>query len=47
MAAAARLLLAGLLALPALGTAWTQAETAAFLAEFLGQGRWRPLSAMT
>ena len=47
MAVAARLLLAGLLALPALGTAWTQAETAAFLAEFLGQGRWRPLSAMT
>ena len=47
MTIAARLVLAVLLALPALTTAWTQAGTGAFLAEFLGGGRWRPLSAMT
>ena len=47
MTAAARLVLAVLLALPTLTTAWVQAGTAAFLAEFLGGGHWRPLSAMT
>jgi dienelactone hydrolase len=47
MSAAARLVLAVLLVCPALTTAWAQARTAAFLVDFLGQGRWRPLSAIT
>jgi fermentation-respiration switch protein FrsA (DUF1100 family) len=47
MTVTARLLLAVVLAGPVLTTAWAQAGTALFLAEFLGQGRWRPLSAVT
>ncbi|MGH7398327.1 MAG: alpha/beta hydrolase family protein [Candidatus Rokuibacteriota bacterium] len=47
MAAAARLALAVLLALPFLAGAWTLILTTSFLAEFLGPGRWRPLSALT
>jgi fermentation-respiration switch protein FrsA (DUF1100 family) len=47
MTAAARLLLAVLLTLPVLTAAWSQLETALFLAEFLGEGRWQPLSAVT
>jgi dienelactone hydrolase len=47
MTAAARLVLAVLLTLPALAAAWAQVGTALFLAEFLSQARWRPLSAVT
>ena len=42
-----RLTLAGVLALPVLASAWTLILTTSFLAEFLGQGRWQPLSALT
>lgn len=42
-----RLAGAGVLALPALAAASTIALTTAFLVEFLGQGRWRPLTAST
>ena len=45
--AAARLAVAALLALPVLVTASAMLVSACFLAEFLGQGRWRPLSAVT
>jgi dienelactone hydrolase len=44
---AARLALAVLLSLPVLATASTLIMTTSFLAEFLGQGRWRPLSMLT
>ena len=47
MSAAARLALACLLALPVLTTALPLISTTTFLVEFLGQGRWRPLSALT
>ena len=47
MTPAARLLLAVLLTLPVLAAAWSQLGTALFLAEFLGEGRWQPLSAVT
>jgi pimeloyl-ACP methyl ester carboxylesterase len=47
LSAAARLGLAVLLALPFFGSAWTLVLTTSFLAEFLGQGRWRPLSTLT
>ncbi|MEX2220715.1 MAG: hypothetical protein WEG40_02860 [Candidatus Rokuibacteriota bacterium] len=47
MDAAARLALAVLLSLPLLAGAWTLILTTAFLAEFLGRGRWQPLSALT
>ena len=47
MSAAARLALACLLALPVWTTASSLIATSAFLVEFLGQGRWRPLSALT
>lgn len=47
MDAVARLALAVLLALPFLAGASTLILTTSFLAEFLGQGRWRPLSALT
>ncbi|MGH7412922.1 MAG: alpha/beta hydrolase family protein, partial [Candidatus Rokuibacteriota bacterium] len=47
LAAAARLALAVLLALPLLAGAWTLILTTSFLAEFLGRGRWQPLSALT
>jgi dienelactone hydrolase len=45
--AAARLALATLLSLPFFATAATLILTTSFLVEFLGQGRWRPLSALT
>jgi len=44
---AARLALAVLLSLPVFTTAWTMLLATAFLGEFLGQGRWQPLSALT
>jgi fermentation-respiration switch protein FrsA (DUF1100 family) len=44
---AARLALACLLALPVFTTAASLITTTAFLVEFLGQGRWRPLSSVT
>lgn len=47
LSAAGRLALAVLLALPFFASAWTLILTTSFLAEFLGQGRWRPLSALT
>jgi dienelactone hydrolase len=47
LSAAGRLALAALLVLPFFASAWTLILTTSFLAEFLGQGRWRPLSAMT
>jgi fermentation-respiration switch protein FrsA (DUF1100 family) len=47
LSAAGRLALAALLALPFFASAWTLILTTSFLAEFLGQGRWRPLSALT
>ena len=47
MIAAARLALACLLALPAWTAASSVVSTTTFLVEFLGQGRWRPLSAIT
>ncbi|HET8531042.1 MAG TPA: hypothetical protein VFO08_07840 [Methylomirabilota bacterium] len=47
MSAAARLALACLLALPVFTTAASLISTTTFLVEFLGQGRWRPLSALT
>ena len=47
MSAAARLGLACLLALPVWTTASSLIATSTFLVEFLGQGRWRPLSALT
>jgi dienelactone hydrolase len=43
----ARLTLAALLSLPVLTTASTMLVTACFLTEFLAQGSWRPLSAIT
>jgi dienelactone hydrolase len=46
-AAVTRLTLAALLALPVLTTAFTMLVTAGFLTEFLAQGRWRPLSAIS
>ena len=45
--AAGRLALAVLLALPFCVGAWTLILTTSFLAEFLAQGHWRPLSALT
>jgi len=45
--AAARLALAVVLSLPFFATAWTLIVSTSFLAEFLGQGRWRPLSTLT
>jgi len=47
VSAAARLALACLLALPVWTTASSLIATTTFLVEFLGQGRWRPLSAIT
>jgi pimeloyl-ACP methyl ester carboxylesterase len=47
LSAAGRLALAVLLALPFFASAWTLILTTSFLAEFLGQGRWRPLSTLT
>jgi pimeloyl-ACP methyl ester carboxylesterase len=44
---AGRLVLACLLALPVWTTTSSLIGTSAFLAEFLAQGRWRPLSALT
>jgi pimeloyl-ACP methyl ester carboxylesterase len=41
------LALALTLALPVLTTGWTVATSTAFLIEFLSEGRWHPLSAMT
>ncbi|PYO35652.1 MAG: hypothetical protein DMD86_06435, partial [Candidatus Rokuibacteriota bacterium] len=35
------------LSLPALISGWTLAGSALFLVEFLSEGRWRPLSAIT
>ena len=46
MGAAVRLVLAALLVLPVVTTASTILLTSAFLVEFLGQGRWRPLTAI-
>jgi pimeloyl-ACP methyl ester carboxylesterase len=45
--AAARLALAALLSLPFFAAAATLVLTTSFLVEFLGQERWRPLSALT
>ena len=45
--AAGRLALAVLLALPFVASAWALILTTSFLVEFLGQGRWRPLSVLT
>jgi fermentation-respiration switch protein FrsA (DUF1100 family) len=45
--AAARLVIAGLLALPALAGGSTVIETSAFVVEFLAHGRWQPLSRLT
>ena len=42
-----RLVLAALLSLPFFATVSTVIMSTAFLAEFLGQGRWQPLSALT
>jgi dienelactone hydrolase len=47
LSAAGRLALAVLLALPFFASASTLILTTSFLAEFLGQGRWRPLSVLT
>ena len=47
MSAAGRLALAVLLVLPFVASASTLILTTAFLAEFLGQERWRPLAALT
>ncbi len=47
MGATARLVLAFLLSLPFFGGASTLILTTSFLVEFLGQGRWRPLSALS
>jgi dienelactone hydrolase len=47
LSAAGRLVWAVLLALPLFASAWTLMLTTSFLAEFLGQGRWRPLSQLT
>ncbi|HKX04103.1 MAG TPA: hypothetical protein VJX71_16540, partial [Methylomirabilota bacterium] len=47
MSAMARLALACLLVLPVWTTASSLIRTTTFLMEFLGQGRWRPLSAIT
>ncbi len=47
LSAAGRLALAVLVALPFFASAWTLILTTSFLAEFLGQGRWRPLSTVT
>ena len=47
MSATGRLVLAVLVALPFFASAWTVALTTSFLAEFLGQGRWQPLSWLT
>jgi fermentation-respiration switch protein FrsA (DUF1100 family) len=41
-----RLAGAATLALPVLLSVWTAVLTASFLVEFLGQGRWRPLTAL-
>jgi pimeloyl-ACP methyl ester carboxylesterase len=45
--AIARLVLAVVLALPSFAAAASLILTSAFLVEFLGQGRWRPLSALS
>lgn len=47
MGTAARLVVAALLTLPVFLTASSMILTSAFLVEFLGQGRWRPLTAMS
>ena len=47
LSAAGRLALAVLLAIPFFASASTLVLTTSFLAEFLGQGRWRPLSVLT
>jgi pimeloyl-ACP methyl ester carboxylesterase len=47
LGAAARLALALLLSLPFWGGASSLVLTSSFLVEFVGQGRWRPLSALT
>ncbi len=47
VSAAARLALACLLALPVFTTTCSLVSTTVFLVEFLGQGRWRPLSGLT
>jgi len=47
MGPALRLLLALLLALPVLTTAWSLILTTAFLIEFLGPARWTPLTRLT
>lgn len=47
MRATARLVLAVLLSLPFFAGASSLILTTSFLAEFLGQGRWRPLSALS
>src|SRR5216683_2285109 len=47
LSAAGRLALAVLLAIPFLASASTLILTTSFLVEFLGQGRWRPLSVLT
>lgn len=47
MSTAGRLVLAVLLALPLFASALTLVLTTSFLAEFLGQGRWQPLSTLT
>lgn len=47
MGTAVRLAWAALLALPVLTTATSLILTSAFLVEFLGQGRWRPLTALS
>jgi dienelactone hydrolase len=47
LGAGIRLILAIVLALPVATTAWSMILTSAFLLEFLGQGRWRPLTAIS
>ena len=47
MGTGVRLVLAALLVLPVLTTASAVLLTSAFLVEFLAQGRWRPLTAIT
>jgi pimeloyl-ACP methyl ester carboxylesterase len=47
LSAAGRLVLAVLLVLPFLASAWTLVLTTSCLAEFLGQGRWQLLSPLT
>ena len=42
-----RLILAVVLALPVASTASSMALTSAFLLEFLGHGRWHPLTAIS